>query len=426
MIAAPFVFFIIWTIISYHKYGISIGTYVLFLYTLTSFCAILIGYYNLYDNRSVEESDLGIIAPILYITLLFICIKPLYNLGNFNIIPPNKRTIRVLKLLSIVYLSIFIVVLIVAYQRIIFVLTSESLANIRDEQYKGDAVSFYNHLTGFQRYFCAILSILSPSAFIMLPISLYLFAFSKCKLYYKIGAFIGSFTPLIISINIADRSQYFYWLIMLGFSIVVFFKYLSKKKKFIILFFLSIILIGVLSYFIAVTNSRFGERDGGSIGGIILYAGEPYLNFCRFIYELNPPTTANIIFPNITTYIFDGDSYFELAHKIEDKQNTAICVFATFIGIIYSVSGGIVTLIFIIFYCITFYKLQTKIAHKSINLSLLIKLWCISIIPSIGIITYFYLNSGATTALFIWLIISYLLKKYESIKYRTTPERNRR
>ena len=133
--------------------------------------------------------------------------------------------------------------------------------------------------------------------------------------------------------------------------------------------------------------------------------------FCRFINTLDPPNTLNIIFPNITNYIFDGDSYFELAHKIEIQQHTILCVFPTFIGIIYSVSGLYVTAFFLLVYCSCANHIKRISMNREVSISNIFLFWSIAIIPAIGVITYFYLNSGGTTALIIWLLISHILKK---------------
>lgn len=410
MIVLPLIFFSIWTIISYKKYGISIGTYILSLYTFSSICSILIDSFNLY-NITTPKIEVGIIAPLIYIATIYLCIKPIYSIGIIKFKTHSIRIEKILKFLSIFYLVVFIIVFIVSYQRIIVVLGSDSLANIRNEQYTGDAVSFYNHLSGFKRYVCAVLSIISPSSFGMLLVFGYLMAFSKCSFIYKLSAFIGSLTQLIIAITIADRSNYFYWIVLLGFSLILFFRYFPRNSKIITIIILSLALLVILSYFFAVTNSRFEDRDGGSTGGLILYAGQSFYNFCRFVNTLDPPNTLNIIFPNITKYIFDGDSYFELAHKIEIQQHTILCVFPTFIGIIYSVSGLFVTIFFLLVYCSYANHIKRIIKNIEVSISNIFLFWCIAIIPAIGVITYFYLNSGGTTALIIWLLISHILKK---------------
>lgn len=411
MIGLPFLFFFIWTIISFRKHGISIGTYVLSIYTLSSLCSILIDSMNLYEKNSVPDLEVGFFAPLLYIFLLFFCLKPIYSIGKISILPPTIRAERLLKFISVCYLFMFIIVLSVSYERIIFVIASESLANIRNEQYTGDAVSFYDYLTGFKRYVCAIFSVISQSSYIMLLVFFYLMAYSKCSFLYKISAFVGSMTPLLISINIADRSTYFYWMIMLGFSLVLFYKSLPANSKRVIFILIILALSVILFYFISVTNSRFGERDNGSIGGLILYAGQSFHNFCKFVNYLDPPNTLNIIFPNITTYIFNGDNYFSLAHKIEAQQHIALCVFPTFLGIIYSVSGFFVTFAFIAIFIIIGKRFEVVLKNNVVKIGNVIEFWCWAIIPSIGIITYFYLNSGGTTALIIWLILSRLIKK---------------
>ena len=110
MIFLPFLFFIIWFISSYKKYGISVGTYILGVYAFSSFCTILIDNQNLYESDSVPNVDVGIIAPLIYILLLFLCLRPVVRLGKVDILPPSYKAERFLKFLSLAYFAMFIIV----------------------------------------------------------------------------------------------------------------------------------------------------------------------------------------------------------------------------------------------------------------------------------------------------------------------------
>lgn len=409
MIALPFVYFSFLLYVSMKKNGLTVGSYIILLFLISSLCSVLVDILNLYTDSCLEQ-ELGIFAPFLYISTLSFLIWPFYKFQINKISIPKKVTITKIKFVVCLYLVMFFIVLLVSLTRITEVITSNALASIRYELYSGDTISFYDHLSGYKRYICAICNIISPSAFIMILIFVYLVTFVKKHYFLKVCAILSSFTPLLISINIADRSQYFYWVAMLGFSIVLFRPFMEVRSKQFLYTIISIFLVLIISYFTAVTISRFGERDGGASGGIIVYAGQSYVNFCMFINKLVPPISVNIIFPIITQLILGGDSYFAIANQLENAQNIYVCVFPSFLGIIYSVSGGIVTTLFCLFYRWVSSVIIGKSCNRKLGINNLIIIWIIAIVPVIGVMTYFYLNSGGTIALIIWFLLSRVLK----------------
>src|SRR5690606_12176977 len=93
-------------------------------------------------------------------------------------------------------------------------------------------------------------------------------------------------TIILIGILGIDRSKTVYWMISYGLMLVIFWRHMPKRqrKRTIII---SAILLGIaISYFLAITISRFGERDAGAEGGMISYAGQSFINFCFFFDEV--------------------------------------------------------------------------------------------------------------------------------------------
>lgn len=89
----------------------------------------------------------------------------------------------------------------------------------------------------------------------------------------------GSLSQLLIAINIADRSNFAYWILLMGLGISILFPYFSRKAKVGTVVLLSGLVSVILVYFMAVTISRFDDRSGGTIGGIVTYSGQSYINF---------------------------------------------------------------------------------------------------------------------------------------------------
>ena len=302
MIALPFIVFSLWLIISYHNRGITVGLYMILLFWLTSVGTIIIDINNYYYVYCAK-TDLGVIAPLLYCSLLSWCIYPFTRL---DIKKPNKqKELKGQNLLLAIYLFVFIVILIVSFTRINEILFNESLASVRNTLYTGEAVSFYDHLSGFPRYVCAISSVLSPSSYIMCFLFVYSLSFLKNKWWINMLYIISSLSPILISINIADRSQIIYWFIIMGLSIFWFKN--SMEAKTLRKISISMAIFGglLIVYFVMVTVSRFEMRDAGTTGGLFVYLGQNYINFCNNLNYAEPGFWFGQLFPIANKYIFD-------------------------------------------------------------------------------------------------------------------------
>lgn len=413
MIYLPFIYFFIWMIRSYRKFGISIGSYILSMVTLSSFCAILIDANDLYVSHSCPKVELGFFSPILYLILMTASIFPFYKMGKLSI--KSNIPIKVEKWLSYLiffYFSIFLIVLLVSLTRINEILFYESLREVRNAQYTGEAESFYNDLRGIPRYICAICSILSPTSYIMLLVFGYMMAFSKKSIYLCIIALVSSMTPLLISINIADRSGYFYWMALAGFAVVTFLPHYPSRRKKILFILMGIVFVLAITYFMMVTISRFDERADGTSGGLIMYTGQSYINFCRFFNTLNTPNSIRLFTPSLNSFVFHDGGYFYQASLVSSLNHTPIAVFPTFIGIIYSVCGPFVLLLFFIVYLRYANRISFMCRLCDLSFSQLCKLWTIGVIPVVGIITYFYITTDIP--LLLWLCFVVLFRKLQN------------
>lgn len=425
MIAIPFIYFGLLFIWSINRNGFfCIGTYILLLYTFISFMSILLDMNDYYMPFTCHDLPISPFASILYCILLTICMAPFIFHKPPVIIPfSSYKAEKVLDILTYFYFSIFLIILLVSLTRIQQILTSNSLAEIRGEQYRGESVSFYNHLSGLPRYICALCSIFAPSGNLMTLIFMYNIAFRHKGILFNVLTLLGSFSQLLIAINIVDRSNFAYWFILIGLGMSIFYPYFSKKTKFGSLIFITVIAGVLISYIVAVTDARFSMRADGSIGGVINYLGQSYINFCHFIDYIEPANSLCELFPMLTN-IIGGDTYFTVAERVYSNNNGifGITVFSTFLGLIYSVSGALILACFVIFYN----RISAYFINKTprfIELSDLIRNWALSLVLVLGLFGYFYGFMNCTIALIIWFIISYIinpspgLRKKHILKY---------
>lgn len=213
---------------------------------------------------------------------------------------------------------------------------------------------------------------------------------------------------LLIAVNIADRSNFVYWMLFMGLALFIFFPYLSRGKRIGVSAVVAAVLGLILVYFMAVTNDRFEDRADGAEGGLISYAGQSFINFCNFIEYVRPAYSLCEIFPLITM-LTGGPGYFEVADTVQSDVSLYIPVFSTFLGYIYSISGGVVMILFVVLYNRISVWLFRKV-RKSITLGGLLRIWAGSLVLVLGLFGYYYSFANCTIALIIWIWLSFMLE----------------
>lgn len=158
--------------------------------------------------------------------------------------------------------------------------------------------SITDSLTGISRIIATIVMILGHSAYFLIPLFFYSLIINRKQIIFNCLILLSSTSPILLGILYADRSNTFYWVMLFVLCYIWFKKSFSVRQKFYIKIIGSILLTVLIAYFIAVTTSRFGERDAGAEGSFIIYAGQPFLNFCNLWNNYyNPEWTLSRIFP---------------------------------------------------------------------------------------------------------------------------------
>ena len=179
------------------------------------------------------------------------------------------------------------------------------------------------------------------------------------------------------------------------------------KLLFIVLPILGIIVI----YFVLVSISRWGESSSGTEGGTFIYAGQNFINYCNFVNELwDTPRSLCEIFP-FTYYILGEKSYFDWANIVTKKSGMFIAVFPSFLGLIFSISGPLVVIVYTIVYRIFCFKWLHRSSYKEVNFIGISKCFILSLVPVLGVFGYFYMSYTATLAIFFWLYIGFKASK---------------
>lgn len=409
MIAIPFIYFTGYFVYIYKKNGLDVAAYMAFLYALTGFFSIILSNTNLeYAAREVT-----FVPTFLYCILITSCISPFVSLRlNKKIFNEYNINMKIFDFLSYFYIVSFLFSLILFWDDMVFRLTFADFKEMRgaDDFFMQTAQA---KLSGPLRILSSIFGIFNSMSWIVLLLFFYSICFLQKQIWFNSLLLLSSTSCIILGIIGIDRSIVFYWLLLLGFSFILFYKYIPEKKKKWIFISFSILVGLLLLYFIAVTMSRFGD-DGsdkeGAFDSIIEYAGQNFINFCWFWDRLNLPNVdLSGLFPAINHFFIGDPSVVEYGKKLELKLGFFINYFYTFLGSWMIYVGQLGTLILVIVYSISARKLLR--CKQYVSLGTFMRIFIIGIVPACGVILYKYTSYMVTTSALLLFILSFYVSK---------------
>lgn len=404
MIYVPFIYFSALFIYIYKKNGIDVSSYIVALYIITSFFAILIHHF---DYQPLSQYKLSIIPTIVYCGLVSLAIYPIFRFKSNNINGISFRNIKFINFITYFYFLSFIILVIAYKDDIIFRFTNGDFGEMRGDddlglrQYPGIFESILLPIRAFAHL-----------SYIMIFIFFFSISFLRKSTFFNFMAITGSLPVILIGILGIDRSKSFYWIIILGLSIVLFWKYIDKKKKIKIIPIVSTFLILTVIYMVLVTNSRFGERDTGNKGGVITYAGQSYINYCYFWDNFENPggLSTKYLFP-ATHYWIIGDYQGEVAYQkdLHLKTRKDPGFFYSYLGsfLVDSNKPGpfIFTILYLLLCSLIFRKNKGVIGFEN-----LFYVFFLLIIPACGTIAYIYTSYYMTFSIIVWILFLKLLR----------------
>ena len=238
----------------------------------------------------------------------------------------------------------------------------------------------------------------------MIFVFLYSITFLNEKWWINAMALIGSTTVIIVGMLQVDRSATFFWVLILGLAVSMFWHQMSSKIKSIAIGFSTTLILIAASYALSVTKDRFEERDGGSGGGIVNYLGQPYYHFCE-VWDYYPApdgiTTKSLFtaFHKFVLHDFEGTVRYQVEMGL--KSNMDLGVFYTHLGS-FMLSAGkfgpfMITCVYLtLFYILFKGKKKPQITNKEVLNYLpfekLVIMFFLLCIPTIGCICYYYEN----------------------------------
>ena len=398
--------------------GFDVAACITLMYVITTFFSVILGNYDYqfkYENYS--DIEIGIIPTFVFCFTIGICIYPFYKYNSnkprvLKVISPSG--VSFFNILVYLYLAVFILLIAIFWEDILFRLLFGNMGELRDMQYAGELTNVLDTKSGPIRRIGGILTILGDGAFFLIPCFFYSLCVLKKKTLFNFIILLGSLSPVVLGFIYIDRSKTAFWIMLFILSYVMFKQYIITKEQKTLLKKMVFTVGGLLILYLAVvTVSRFGEKDGGSSGGLLVYIGQPFLNFCNIWNNIdsNHFFTSRVL--PLTTFAIHGSSGTEeiIEYIITSPSRTGLHlnVFFTFVGMFLVDMGHFAAILvpIILAFIITL-SINKHSINSSVSLNSIIVVFAFAAILQCGIIIYFY--TTVPRALAFWAFIFYSKK----------------
>lgn len=371
------------------------AVYMSMLYAITSLCCVLMVQLGYLEGSGVLfdgwEPEFGIVPTFLYCFLITLTIIP------FAFINPKK--IEHITVTHKYILWAFTALIIVQGLLVDFLvldsiktILSGDFEYLKESHYSGDLspadVKMLTMPMPIQ-----VLYLTSYLTLLGLPLFFYYTCVEKIPIWFTWLLLPISIAPVLRGMIQADRTEIINYGLMFLFCLCLFQKLITKQLKvFFSLVSIPVIAIGII-YVLAVSASRFEDKDEGSSGSMLQYAGQPYANFC-YLYE-NHNSDLYYIEREIpiTSFILFKTQYTDTKEERSAKEGFFIGVFATHVGSWLIDTGTVgATFISILFalICIGVIKYHDR---NSFDIEEILLLYILAVVPIFGIFYYRYYHS---------------------------------
>lgn len=358
-----------------------------------------------------DDYHVDVLSSVVYIVGTFVLFSP-FLIRRPEIVPNYDAgfvktfSITGYSIGAVIVLSI--IVLIPYVQQVFFL----GLANARSASMEGEQIVEFA-ARSIPAYSYRILSMLYPLSYALLLLFFYSFSFYSNKALLNTVLFLSSFAGIIIGIFNGGRTNVIYWVLAFLALFLIFYPYLSLKKKVASYIISGLFLSIIVVYFIAVSDARFGNSFVGTESSLLYYTGSPFLNFCEFIQRYHADHfSLRRIFPFLSEIVNGPMSITEYRDIIYQKSHMDIGLFYTMLGDLFVDIGLIGMLIYIIIYN---YVARININKRRYSLSQLLVFLVIYLIPLQGLFYYSYWRSVVTLGSIGIIVYSfYIRKKYNA------------
>ena len=400
-----------------------VAVYMSLLYTITSLCCVLMimgGYLNQQGGGVLVdgwEPELGIIPTLLYCGLITITILP------FSFIRPEKME----KISNVHRYVLYGFTFFILIQGIImYYLVGDSISDLlhgdfkflKDAHYSGDIspadVKMLTMPMPIQyMYLLSFMTLLAQ------PLFFYYSCVENRSLWLTTPLLAISISPILRGALIADRTEIIHYGLMFFFCLVFFQKFITRKIRNFFFWASLPVLAVALTYFIAVSASRFENEEEGTSGSLLEYAGQSYLNFCYFYDNHNRELYYVERETPIISYFLLKNQYVETKDERTAKEGFFIGVFASHVGSWLLDTGVVGSILISMFFTLICCLVVQRYNRTDFDIADVLMLYALGAIPTFGIFYYRYYTVAnafvyvAAGALFIYSKFIFVWPKEE-------------
>lgn len=333
MIAVPFIYFsslcgyFVW---KHRHFGAE--AWMAFLYAISALASIPVFQQDLIGIQyGTPLKTVGLIPTIVYCGLLTITILPFSQMNAEKITFIEKPKPWLFKLVSWMLIITFFCTVFVYIGDIRKTMAIGDLKMVRDMVYSGESAT---KVSGIKYIFCLPETFLSALGMVAIPFFLYSLCFTHNKWWFNLLLLLSSTTAIVKSILIAGRTQTIYWIFTFVACYCFFSPMMKSSYKHIIRILFTSVFGVILLFFVAVTAARYYNVAQYAIQMLLLYIGEPFVEFCYFWdFFQSPDMSLQRILPFTHQFILGKNIDLEIyrAH-VAAKSGLFIGVFFTFLG----------------------------------------------------------------------------------------------
>jgi len=413
MIFFPFLYFLVLLICLLRKrHKIDIASYILVLYTLCSFFGIL---NEFFDLRYIDQIgyQISLEATGVYCLLLTVFWLPIffYTQRGVDVFYPVEN-VTALKIIAILSFAFFVITFVGSYSNLVGVLTGDMLA-LRHAVYAGEAESaWFVSLPAIVRTPIVFGNMCLGCFWILQFLSFFCMFVQKIEIKYSLFFMIASLLGPLWGILAIDRSRVCYWILALIANYIFFSGYMSEKEKRILKVACSLFVILLVVYLSMMTNARFENRHlgngiSGSLGSVVTYVGQSFVNFAYFYDEFDNETqTFALIFPFFHKYALGSfGSAVEVQEFLSSTYRLHFGLFYTFLGQILISAGKVVMVLYALLMMLlgSVYFKPLPVKQNSLLMSYLFMAY--SSIMFLGLFVHYYANAASTFSVVVFALL---------------------
>lgn len=386
-----FIYIILWAVTYYRYYRkvrFTTGTIIMLSYLIYAVLA-----YFLYDNPyyGSKYKELTLFPFIYLYGMLYIFLVPIIKYEKSYVMylkPPSNRIVKV-------FIGVYTICSLITLPNTIASL-KEGLTILFLDSYGGtelyltaqeNATARVAGIAGVYGLFAIVHNIFGDVA--LFVISYYLTFKNKNK-YLLLLLAVVLIADLLYPLSKGGRTDFIMKIFAIIMALSIFYPYYSQQMKHTIKKVFIVMAIIISIPFMALTISRFGDRDGGTSGGMLAYVaqaplnfnnnaldnggkrnGDRTINYFKQLAGMNPPNTI-------------GDVRIKYSnHKMNDS------VFSTYVGDFVLDFGPLAAVVIFIFLSSIFYR-NIRIRKKTISFHSLIIIYFVACVAMQGGMYLFY------------------------------------